>query len=315
MEIVRQRKKRLLAWILTLVLCVGLWQGNAQASDVTGGMPSNEPKETGIFIESNAGKIDEFKQSVTYSISKGDTTEETTIETDCINNINSNSSLIVVGKTILGDDTGQEYEHKLLKWEVVDSNNKILDSKTREEDFDINTITPPNSTQEQIWSWDNVAYLKLTWGKVLVVTHHIMSGETETGSEKKPYYQRLPEQTDIEIDLPQVEDIFKDGKFVEWIDTISSGNVIGSDRYTIEFGNSYEEQNLYEEQYLYIEKSFGSTKVPRSGTYTLLLNEMYVLGNTDERWTVTSGTQSDGYEYVGGISFVGSGVECTYTKK
>ena len=28
MEIVRQRRKRLLAWILALVLCVGLWQGS-----------------------------------------------------------------------------------------------------------------------------------------------------------------------------------------------------------------------------------------------------------------------------------------------
>ena len=33
MEIVRQRRKRLLAWILTLVLCVGMWQGNVQATE------------------------------------------------------------------------------------------------------------------------------------------------------------------------------------------------------------------------------------------------------------------------------------------
>ena len=33
MEIVRQRKKRLLAWILTLVLCVGMWQGKVMAED------------------------------------------------------------------------------------------------------------------------------------------------------------------------------------------------------------------------------------------------------------------------------------------
>ena len=37
MEIVRQRKKRLLAWILTLVLCVGMWQGSVQAEGEDGG--------------------------------------------------------------------------------------------------------------------------------------------------------------------------------------------------------------------------------------------------------------------------------------
>ena len=37
MEIVRQRRKRLLAWILTLVLCVGMWQGSVQAEGEDGG--------------------------------------------------------------------------------------------------------------------------------------------------------------------------------------------------------------------------------------------------------------------------------------
>lgn len=45
MEIVRQRKKRLLAWILTLVLCVGMWQGNVQAEGEDGGDGAITPTE------------------------------------------------------------------------------------------------------------------------------------------------------------------------------------------------------------------------------------------------------------------------------
>ena len=33
MEIVKQRKRRLLAWILTIALCVGVWQGSAYATE------------------------------------------------------------------------------------------------------------------------------------------------------------------------------------------------------------------------------------------------------------------------------------------
>lgn len=47
MEIVRQRKKRLLAWILTLVLCVGMWQGNVMAEGEDGGDGAITPTEAG----------------------------------------------------------------------------------------------------------------------------------------------------------------------------------------------------------------------------------------------------------------------------
>lgn len=306
MEIVRQRKKRLLAWILTLVLCVGMWQGNVQASDVTeGGIPG----KTVININ-NIEKTDKFKCSATYSISEGDQTKEVTIEEAfSIDNINSNSSLTVVGKTVLGDDAGTEFEHRLLKWEVVDGNNKILDSKTREEDSDIHIITPPSSVGEQSsWSWENVSCVNLTWEKILVITHtYIENGERKRST--KTYYQTTPEQTTVEIDLPVVEMVYNGRKFFkEWLDPTSSGSVIEGDKYTTEFGR------LYEEREVHIETNYDSETVPISGTYLLSSDEIYVLGNSDERWTVTSGTQSDGYEYEGGISFVGPGVEYSYKK-
>ena len=36
MDIVKQRRKRLMAWILALVLCVGMWQGSVYATEGEG---------------------------------------------------------------------------------------------------------------------------------------------------------------------------------------------------------------------------------------------------------------------------------------
>ena len=70
MEIVRQRKKRLLAWILTLVLCVGMWQGNVQATEGDGVMPVAD--NAYLLLNENVGVVRrEFSDSVSYNDEDG----------------------------------------------------------------------------------------------------------------------------------------------------------------------------------------------------------------------------------------------------
>ena len=61
MDIVKQRRKRLLAWILTITLCVGMWQGSAYATegDESGTVSGNEVED---IVET---EVEERNETVT----------------------------------------------------------------------------------------------------------------------------------------------------------------------------------------------------------------------------------------------------------
>ena len=97
--------------------------------------------------------------------------------------------------------------------------------------------------------------------------------------------------------------MIKSIKYGVYCESMSGGSV-KDNVFTSDFQNA--------DTYMELEiTTYGKTQVPCSGIFDLYDTETYILGNTNETWTVGD----DGYEYSGGISFIGPGSSYSYTKK
>ena len=147
MEIVRQRKKRLLAWILTSVLCVGMWQGNVQAEGEDGGDGALTPTEVmtteGVDESENPVIASETTTGTgtknyilkdVYAVDEGGTRIVGNIKVkigDVEKTFPSNETVDITGKIISGGELEQDetaaskYSHKVIAWRDGDSGSYI----------------------------------------------------------------------------------------------------------------------------------------------------------------------------------------------
>lgn len=299
MDIVKQRRKRLMAWILAIGLCVGLWQGSAYAGEVLeegSSVSGNNVAEEGVLLA-------EDTRTTSFPISYKDNdngTQETLTKQYMINSTGESKdltngisisisstadSITLTGKS---EKDGKEYTHSLISWNVSASGGASEIEGTG------NTISFSNFIPD---SSSNT--MTVVWQKLLVAD---MDG-TET-----IYQQESEDETFATFEFKSVEnmsstEIFsaENGKFFsEW--TVE-GQGIGEENTSVDvnYGTFIEKKT--------IGKLYNSSVVPVTGTYNLTGSE-YILGNSSETWNVGS----DGYNYTGGITFVGPGVEYTYTK-
>ena len=297
MDIVKQRRKRLMAWILAIGLCVGLWQGSAYAGEVLeegSSVSGNNAAEEGVMLAEETG-------TASYPISYSDNdTSETLTKQYVINSTGSDiglknggsisisstlDSITLTGKSKIGD---KEYTHSLISWNVSASGQAT--SLIGEG----NTISFSNFTPDS-----NSNTMKVVWQKLLVAD---MDG-TET-----IYQQKSEDETFATFEFKSVEnmsstEIFsaESGKFFSEWTVEGQGIGAGNTSVAVSYSNFIEKKT--------IGKLYESSVVPATGTYNLTGGK-YILGNSSETWTVGS----DGYTYTGGITFVGPGKEYTYTK-
>ena len=280
MEIVRQRRKRLLAWILTLVLCVGMWQGNVQAEGEDGGDGAITPTETmtteGVSEATEPEKIG-YSDNI---IVEGDV-ESTTI----ISLIGAELSITQdFTKEILVDSDAEEfkitattnnYEHKLISWELTGSGGTSELNET-------GTDKTIKRNKENRWSsYDYGLYVN--WGKIIEI-------RDEDGNELGVCFQDSFEEeaSAVMITLPENFLECKEGLFFSgWVGDIISGSIEGN-IYTADFNKL---KSIYHREVLC--KQFDSNIIPGSGTYLLNGNFEYVLGSGS--WKVGN----DGYSYSG----------------
>lgn len=284
MEIVRQRRKRLLAWILTLVLCVGMWQGNVQAT------------EGDVLVEVTTATLN-------YSDNLGDSGAVTSFPDDStISVIDGTISLPANKNSFTAKAYTEEHEHYLINWSVSGSG--------IEGSYNSGKGNPVETANGQTWidyNNDKYAYgeIMLQFGKILLV--NITADGVE--QEKQVFQQSSEEQKICDVKLPVKETgiLSTDGKFFsQWGIVGEEGAIspIENDSYSMSYGDA-----LFTESKIEIQGLYNSLTVPGTGEYTLSDEFIYTLGNTGESWNI-----GDGYTYSGGITFVGPGISYTYTK-
>ena len=242
MEIVRQRKKRLLAWILTLVLCVGMWQGNVMASDMTGGTEK-------ISYSDNIKVEGEYENTFSLSLTGAKLNESKEIL------VNSNVEEFIITATT------NNYEHKLISWELSGSGEAGY----------LNETGTDNSIKRNLNnSWSSYNYgLYVQWGKIIDL-------RDEDGNELGVCYQESFEENApaVTITLPENFSECNEGLFFGgWDGDISSGTIKGN-IYTANFNGL---GSIYYKEVL--RKRFDSNIIPGSGTYSLNGNFDYILGS------------------------------------
>ena len=316
MEIVRQRKKRLLAWILTLVLCVGMWQGNVKAEGdevpSTEAMSTEEPPAemppTETELTEGGGEIvdpvdtsetgdedmpvtEDFMLKYSDGISDSDN-EFTRAFSDGV--VYSEGSLVIpynVTSFTVSAKTG-DYSHALLEWTISGSGGNKGDT---------NSISPGSG-----YLWDGCSDLQITWGKIVVLKDNDEDNNIIAVGIQDNSNNSISTQVDLPTDLngSGLSACYNGKFFSNW--TGGSGCTIAetADACTIKYS---EFTSHYNELFI---MNYNGTEVPGSGTYTLSSEVIYTLGTSDETWTV--GT--DGYTYNGGITFVGPDTSYTYTK-
>lgn len=198
---------------------------------------------------------------------------------------NSVTSFTVSAKT--GD-----YSHTLMEWTISGSGKS--NGQTNEISLD------------EGFSWNDCNDLQITWGKIAVlkdndVDNNIIAVCTQDNSNNVD-----STQVSLPADLSNSNlSICYGGKFFSnWIGASGCTIAETDDACTIKYSDL---TGLYNELFIMY---YAGTEVPGSGTYDLSNEETYTLGASRDTWTV--GT--DGYEYSGGITFVGPGQSYTYTK-
>lgn len=319
MEIVRQRKKRLLAWILTLILCVGMWQGSVQAEGEDGGdgaLTSPEVMSTEVppaevpptEAEPTEGGDESAEPAAASETGNGDVPVADGFILKYSDNISGDNIVREFGNGVaytegsltipnsvtsfaVSAKTG-DYSHTLMEWTISGSGaNKDQ----------TNEISPGSGC-----SWDVCTELQITWGRIAVLKDNDVDNNIIAVCTQDKSSNAESTQVSLPTDLSNSDlSICYGGKFFSnWIGASGCTIAETANACTIKYSELI---GSYNELFI---MNYAGTKVPGSGTYTLLSSETYTLGASRETWTV--GT--DGYEYSGGITFVGPGQSYTYTK-
>lgn len=312
MEIVRQRKKRLLAWILTLVLCVGMWQGNVQAEGEDGGdgAPTSpevmstevppaevppteaEPTEGGdesaepaVASETGDGTMPVANTEVRLAYSDNDNDGVINITYtigDSIEKLNEGNEITIPTGTksfTLNDEYAEnyKYKHNLISWTIERSGDKAITGSG-------NTIT----VGEENWSADG-NILTVNWERII----EVYCNDSFIG------ILRECDET-AALPLPDIngsgEEICFEGMFLEWEAPKESdeGAVLVINNSELSANYNLVNQMLSRQ---YLSKSYTSKTVPESGNFRLIPQMDYVLG--PGIWKVGG----DGYSYIGGQTF------------
>ena len=321
MDIVKQRKKRLMAWLLAIGLCVGMWQGSVQATETV--------EETGTedFIESvsdNAGVTetpsetdrnyyyymeyadqiadDTFRREITYTKEDGSSAQAELIQMENgAYAIEIKDTSPVVSVTFKGVSEGSgEYEHSLLSWSAGNSGTYVAYGSG-------NTITAGEYGVSG-WNWDSISKLDLFWEKILVV----MNGDSITEYHES---KNTSEGNKCEtIRLPSVEaisdaDIYdkESGMFFSrWLVQSREGiEVVEGNEYKFSYADA---KNYFTE--INLIKEYGDNTVPKGGSFALS-EKSYSLSDSYSEWMVND----DGYTYSGGIEFYSPGQTYSFTAK
>ena len=280
MDIVRKRRKRLLAWIVSIVLCVGVWHGNVLAND-TGTKAVLDYSDN---LDSNGiRKLSDEN----IKISEGEIRE---------------ISLPSTGDAFTIEATTEGYPHTLINWEV--SGSGILGEWNSGNGNNISTASGRTwADYSKDDSQGSYGSLWIEWGKILVVTVNA----DNVGYEEQAFYQTDLDSVECEVQLPGIDagNISSDGKFLSgWELVDSNEGEIKDTTCTMRFGDT-----MFERKELMLRGIYDGTTVSGTGTFLLPSTEIYTLGNKGESWSI-----GDDYTYSGGISFVGPGTSLKYTK-
>lgn len=338
MDIVKQRKRRLMAWILAIVLGVGAWHGSVQATEmiekaVSGNQEILEEREaTNEESGFEAGSVSDdiieepekdlmyyyieyrddmentdFKREVIHVNQEGtETTGQIIFSEDGFNSVELKDISPIISLIFKGTSKGTkgEYEHALKSWTVSYSGGAERGAG--------NTITAKESDNSS-WSWELVTKLELFWEKIVVVINgdtaeEYYESKSQNVSDNNMKYETIKFPTEEEIPDSEIYDPETGLFFTEWY-------VQRSDREDIECmeGNEYlffydENQNHYTE--INMIKQYRSDIVPRSGSFNLKDN-FYILSDSYDEWTVND----DGYSYSGGIEFYSPGETYNFNAK
>ena len=328
MGIVKQRRKRLMAWILTIALGVGLWQSSVYATEGTEeeSVSGNEIVEDTNIQEKNvvSDPILETKNPVmpmsTEEISMvaqtvSETGEETEVGSETGSETKSGYSISVeyAEESMLVDEFKSTYSYTGVNGavngvtdivDIVDGSALTLYGSSSGGEHELLSWSVHDSgdgllesgTGKTItlnkYNWSSAANLKVYWQKILDIT---------IGNER---YTRT--QTDINtnsttVPVPEADssNIYQDGKFFsEWVG--ESGGAI-----TVEFGSM-----IYENRTIELKGVYNSMTVPESGTFALTVTDDNYILDPSGTWEVNS----DGYTYEGGISFYSDGKEYSFVK-
>ena len=297
MDVVKQRKKRLMVWLLILGLCFGQQGGQVLATEGTG------TEDNGSNVEEN---ITDNGEMLGESTSETEQVGDTTVLIPYSDNLVSESQRTFSEGVVLSDDgnlsisvdnssieigaTTKEQAHELLEWTMEGSGGQEGTGKT---------VSPISG-----YSFEYCSNLNVTWGKVLVLKDAAGNTIAVCAQDKLDQEKNVSLPETVEEMSSEGMEICHNGLFFsEWVSSMSGGSVKDN-----VFTSDFQSAGTYMELEI---TTYGKTQVPCSGTFDLYDTETYILGNTNETWTVGD----DGYEYSGGISFVGPGSSYSYTRK
>ena len=309
MDIVKQRRKRLMAWILAVVLCVGLWQGSVYAE---GDEPAVEPEvvETLGDIETTMDPEVEQENSVMpvadgYNINVKLTdgngnyimTDSTNFNTEngFLNWSTGNSGNSYTAQ--FNDDSLKltniyfgygGYKHNVLEWSYIPKEGSGKTTITTGT-ISLETIKPENVTMDGTTKSEYT--LEGILGKSVKISFW------EEGTSGDVLSESLNDNGQWTITLPTPDSSMmnsKDGLFFVGWQQYGEGEVLKA-------GSNYSEQySEYEtERYLGLMPNYSQT-VYEDGKYSLLSSCQYYLRTG--KWNVVE----DEYTYIGNDTDMGT---------
>lgn len=298
MEIVRQRRKRLLAWILTLVLCVGMWQGNVQAEGEDGGdgaLTSPEVMSTEVppaevpptEAEPTEGGDESANPVVASETGDGDmpgASAGTSVSLHVIDpnfgEIEPGYNFTVANTSFIQGETGVSYECTELNPENKAS---IVGGEGHNHNFfgwyrDLKNRTPLTGT---ITTGDAYAMFGRSVKFIFWET-----GDSSGRSEERKDFEENINDAEWAIETPVIENKnSEDGAFLAWMINDS----------WVALGNSITGEYIEFELEIEVYPNY-TNNILGKGKYPLMTNCQYIYKG-DADFTVSKDNKGDGYTY------------------
>lgn len=275
MKIVKQRRKKLLVWILTLIFCVGMW------------------KETAKATEGDIVDIEKIEYSDNIEV-EGDVKSNTDIKLTDAEFTEDGEMLILKPDIAEFNITAitNNYEHKLISWVLSGG----VDNPDLSEAGSGNTIKRNKDN-----GWSSYNFLSVNWGKIIELK------DEDENTLGVCYEESVKEDApNITIKLPENWMECQEGYFFSgWDGDIASGS-INENIFTARFGDI---TGIYQEEIL--RKNFNSTIIPGSGSFSLRNDLDYKLGagswKVEEDGYTYSGDQTFYLPAEGNYTFISQG--------
>lgn len=304
MDIVKQRRKRLMAWILAVVLCVGMWQGSVYATEgegdgkdpvITEGSDESiepqsvDPQNTEVLYNITINLVDENARAVNGKLKM--TIDGKMCEWSYggsgiyVNSSESNITADAFENIISGEDNLEEkvIEHNILGWRN-DKGEMISDQKT----LDLNKVSENVTSEDGSVEKNGVAYLVL--GKYIDITYWEIADSSGGYSEQNQTENHQEKIGDVwSISSPESMYSAIGTFFVNWSTGISGGA-----EYLQGTNCGYDSLEFETKLDLYAQYT---NVISEAKSYKLTAGTTYQLNDSDS-WSV-----GDGYTYRGGQKF------------